>query len=183
MKIPPKAKRVFEGTVFSVYQWEQELFDGSTAVFEATRRQPSVQVIATVDGKIVLGEQEQPGRKPFISLLGGVVDPGEEPLAAAQRELREEAGMVSDDWELIRTYEAPGRTEFLLYLYAARGCRVVDEQHLDAGEKIVLQYVTFDEFMLIAASDAFRNVDTAKDFLSKHYLGTIEEYKRKIFGK
>ncbi len=31
-KIPPQAKRVFEGIVFDVYQWEQVLLDGKTEV-------------------------------------------------------------------------------------------------------------------------------------------------------
>ena len=32
--IPENAKRVFKGIIFDVYQWEQELYNGSKAVFE-----------------------------------------------------------------------------------------------------------------------------------------------------
>jgi 8-oxo-dGTP pyrophosphatase MutT (NUDIX family) len=39
------------------------------------------------DGRIILTEQEQPGKEPFIAACGGRVDEGEEILTAAKREL------------------------------------------------------------------------------------------------
>ncbi len=40
--MPDHARRVFRGEVFDVYQWEQEMFDGSKAVFEKLIRQDTV---------------------------------------------------------------------------------------------------------------------------------------------
>ena len=34
MKVPKQAKRVFKGVIFDVYQWEQEMFDGTKEIFE-----------------------------------------------------------------------------------------------------------------------------------------------------
>lgn len=34
MKLPPQAKKVFTGQIFDVYQWEQEMYDGSFETFE-----------------------------------------------------------------------------------------------------------------------------------------------------
>jgi hypothetical protein len=86
---PPHAKRVFEGVIFDVYQWEQELYDGRTVMFERLVRPDTVTVYGVLpDGKILLAEQEQPGKPAFVGPTGGRVDPGEDALTAAKRELR-----------------------------------------------------------------------------------------------
>jgi hypothetical protein len=67
MQIPENAKRVFEGKTFDVYQWEQEMFDGKTKIFERLQRNHSVDVIAvSAEGKIYILEERQPGRSVFF---------------------------------------------------------------------------------------------------------------------
>ena len=46
-QIPEHAKRVFSGIMFDVRQREQEMFDGSTSIFEAATREHTVCVFAT----------------------------------------------------------------------------------------------------------------------------------------
>lgn len=99
-KIPSHAKNVFSGVIFDIYQREQEMFDGSTAVFEAGIRPSTVIIIPIVGDKIALAHERQPGKDWYTTMISGRIDAGEEPLAAAKRELEEEAGMVSEDWEL-----------------------------------------------------------------------------------
>ena len=43
--MPEHAKKVFSGVMFDVYQWEQEMYDGSTATFEKLTRPDTAQVI------------------------------------------------------------------------------------------------------------------------------------------
>jgi len=91
--IPEYAKCVFNGIIFDVYQWQQKQFDGTTATFEKLKRPDTVMLLpVTNDKKIVITEQEQPGKQPFIGSIGGRVDPGEDILTAAKRELLEESG-------------------------------------------------------------------------------------------
>ena len=49
--IPDHAKLVFKGTVYSVYQWDQEMYDGSTKVFEKVARADSATVIPVINGR------------------------------------------------------------------------------------------------------------------------------------
>ena len=52
-------------------QWEQELFDGTMTTFEKLTRPDTVVVFPTLpDGKILLTEQEQPGKEPFVGAAG-----------------------------------------------------------------------------------------------------------------
>ena len=69
--IPKSAKCVFKGLFFQTYQWQQKQFDGTYATFEAVKRRPTVQIIATVGDKIILLKEEQPNYGKFTSIIGG----------------------------------------------------------------------------------------------------------------
>lgn len=59
----------------------------------------------------------------------------EDPLTAAQRELREETGYVSEDWEALLTVPSQATmADNYAYVFRARNCRRVDGQHLDEDE-------------------------------------------------
>lgn len=162
--IPANAKRVFEGVIFDVYQWEQELFDGRKATFEKLKRDDTVCVFATTpDRKLILLEQEQPGKQPFISLPGGRVEEGEDVFVGAKRELLEEVGAVSEDWSEYGSYQLMSKIDWTIFYLVARNCRITAEQNLDGGEKIRLKYVTFAEFIDHALSERFSDTEIVLD--------------------
>ncbi len=183
MKLPPQAKKVFQGKIFSVHQWEQKLYDGTTATFEMLKRPGTIQIIPTSDDQIYFSYEEQPTKPLSFSLLGGRQEPDEDPLVTAKRELLEEAGLTSDDWELIKTYEFQGKIEWPLYYYVARNCKKVAEQHLDPGEKIEVKKISFDDFIEMTSSEDFGNQMFANDILRmKLNKEKLEEFKKKLFG-
>lgn len=154
--IPPHAQCVFKGVMFDVYQWEQELFDGTTATFEKIKRPDTVVVFPVLpDGRILLTEQEQPGKPPFVGAAGGRMDEGEEVLVAAARELLEETGYKAERFELWHAEQPISKVQWAVYVFVAKGLTKVSEQNLDAGERIALKLVTFDEFMDIARTPQF----------------------------
>lgn len=147
MKIPNNAKCVFKGVIFDVYQWEQEMFDGSHETFEALKRPNTVLTIPVVGSKLLLSFEEQPGKTRHHRLFGGRAEPNEDPLETAKRELLEETGMESPDWELFGSYEFDGKIEWSTYIFIARDCQKIAEQKLDAGEKIDVYECQLSEFM------------------------------------
>lgn len=154
-KIPNHAKKVFKGVIFEVYQWEQKLYDGSTATFERLKRPDTICIIPVIDDNIVIAKEEQPTKAPAWTLVGGRQDPGEEPLTVAKRELLEETGMVADDWELFLQEQPAGKLDWNVYIYIARNCRKIAEQALDGGEKIDVHHVSFDEFVRLTTEELF----------------------------
>jgi ADP-ribose pyrophosphatase len=147
-KIPPEAKRVFKGIIFDVYQWSQQMFDGRMETFERLKRPDTAIVVpVTSDGQILLIEDEQPARDKVITFPGGRVDPGETPLAAAQRELMEETGYSSEEWELWHEVGYGEKIESTIYYYVARSVTKTASQHLDGGERITLKPVSVDELL------------------------------------
>lgn len=183
-KLPPHARKVFEGTIHDTWQWEQELYDGSVATFEALTRTDSVTVIAETEGKFLVLSQEQPSLPPFTSFPGGRMDPGEEPLESAKRELLEETGYVSEDWELLQTHKPLPKMDWHIYQFVARNCRKAAEPHLDAGERIDVRQDSFDELFALIDEPAFRE-KLFKDMLhhAAHDATAYAGLHKRLLGK
>jgi len=160
-KIPEKAKRVFKGKVFDVYQWEQEMFDGSYKTFEMIDRPDTVEVIPVDEnGNLIISREQQPGGEAKVGLIGGRVDPGETPLEAIKRELLEESGYTAEDFILWYKESPFEKVQWDIYVYIAKGVRKVSDQKLEIGEKIELMYVSFDDFInKYVMEDTFRDVE------------------------
>lgn len=153
--IPENAALVFKGVIFEVWQWQQEMFDGTIQTFEKIWRQPTIEVIATVDDKIIIAEQDQPDRKNSITLIGGRAEEDEEPLETAKREFLEETGYQSDDWSLLLQHGKDGKVIHEMYYFIAKNCKKTQEPNLDAGEKIQLKFVSFDDFIKLTEEQRF----------------------------
>jgi ADP-ribose pyrophosphatase len=182
MAIPPEAKKVFSGVIFDVYQWEQEMFDGSTETFERAARPDTVQVIATKYDKIIVVSEDQPGIHREISLLGGRVQANEEPLDAAKRELLEESGMQSVDWDYFATYKPASKLEWHVHYFIARNCEEISEPTPDGGERISVKYVDFDEFVTLFTGKQARAGEFSAALLRMQRDGELEGFKKHLFG-
>lgn len=153
-KIPEQATRVFKGEIFDVYQWPQAMFDGSVATFERLKRRNTAVVLPVMpDGHVAYAVQEQPDKPPYFSLFGGGSDDGEEPFETAKRELLEETGMVSDDWQPLFTHKVGGKIDWSIHYFVARNCRKVAEPVLDGGELITVKTTGWDDFVANIVTD------------------------------
>lgn len=145
-KIPDHAERVFKWEIFEIYQWEQELYDGSFATFEAVRKSPTVTVLAlTKESKLLINKESQPNKWEYFWLITWRVEDWEDILETAKRELMEETGF---SWELNFLESANSnmsKFDYEIYVYIAKNCEKVWEQNLDAGEKIETFEVPLDE--------------------------------------
>ncbi len=143
-KIPATAKKVFEGVIFDIYQWQQQLFDGSTAIFEAARRKHAVSIIPVIDDKIVIIHEEQPTRPANVGFPGGHLEPGEEPLQAAIRELKEETGLVFRNLKLVMVEDIGShKIDWNCYRFIATDLVSHGEPENDPGERITIEQVSF----------------------------------------
>lgn len=186
-EIPVQAKQVFKGQIFDVYQWEQEMYDGTKEIFEKLRRSYTVEIIATTpEGKVIVQRQQQPdSQTPFLSLVGGRIEEGEEPLEAAHREMLEETGFVSQDWEHLETYDGSNKVDWKNFIFTARGCEKTGEQHLDPGERIELLFVTFDELIELVDSHQLKRICESlreRCIRAKYHGPSHEAFYQIIYG-
>lgn len=174
---------VFTGHIFTVHQWPQKLYDGSSATFEKLSRADTVGILAVnKDKKIVISEQEQPSMQPFTSLLGGIMDPGEKPFETAQRELLEESGGKSNNWDVWFATQPISKIDWAMYMFIARDCQFDNPQQLDAGEKISLRYVDFEEFIEIVFKPEFRDFEVTARVAKMIAAGELEKFKQLLLG-
>lgn len=91
---------------------------------EVVEHPGAVAVVAVdVEGCVTLVRQlREPARKRLLELPAGTAEPGEEPLATARRELREECGLTGGEWrELAAFWTTPGFCRERMHLFAAEG--------------------------------------------------------------
>ena len=118
-----------------------------------------VNVIAlTDDGKFVLVRQYRHALgETRYELCAGVCEEGEEPLAAAQRELFEETGYSGGEWELWMTLSANASSmNNLTYCYLATGVKRTSTQHLEPTEDLTVHLVTRKRLFAMLKADEFR---------------------------
>jgi ADP-ribose pyrophosphatase len=109
---------------------------------------PGAVTIVAVDheGRVALVRQlREATRKTLLELPAGTLEPGEEPLATAKRELEEETGLTGGTWrELTRFWTAPGFCRELMTLFLADGVEAGDPRP-EADEELELVRWPVDE--------------------------------------
>lgn len=153
--MPKQAKKVYAGGIFTLYQWQQKMYDGTFKTFEAIYRKPTVDIIATVGRKIIVLNQEQPNKPLFPSLPGGGIEKGQTTLQAAKRELLEETGYSAKKITKFKQYHGTTKIIFPQSVFIAKDCRKVSNQNLDNGERIEVKLRTYDQFLELCRNERF----------------------------
>lgn len=140
---------VWRGRIFDVNRLQVELPDGRAALRDVVRHPGAVAIVAlTNDGRICLVRQFRPALgRVTVEVPAGKLDPGEDPLECAQRELREETGMEAERMAFLTTIATGvGFCDELIHLYMATGLSF-SESHPDADEFINVDLVPLSELI------------------------------------
>ncbi|NEX61858.1 NUDIX domain-containing protein [Noviherbaspirillum galbum] len=139
----------YEGHFLKVQKDTIRLPDGKTTKREYIKHPGAVVVLPVFDdGSILLERQfRYPLRQVFIEYPAGKIDPGEESLACAKRELLEETGYTATEWQFVCTiHNAIAYSDEHLDIFLARGLTAGDAK-LDEGEFLETFKATLPEML------------------------------------
>ena len=115
-------------------------------------------VAETEDGRVICFRQVKYAvQGTSLAPVGGYLDPGEDPLAAAQRELLEETGYRAPEWIALGAYPVDGnRGAGTAYMFLARGAGRVAEVWPDDLEEQELLLLSRAELKAALLDGRFR---------------------------
>lgn len=136
---------LYDGKILTLTKDEVILKNGKTALREVVHHSGGSTVLCEKDGKILLVKQfRYPYKKELLELPAGKLNKGETPKETAIRELREEAGVVCRDVELLfECYPSPGYTDEVIYIYKATDFTFAS-QNLDEDEFLSVVWIEKD---------------------------------------
>ena len=128
---------VFAGKLLNVWRDQVSLPDGAVSLREYVKHPGAVVILAYLDDGRLLVERQfrYPLRRVFLELPAGKIDPGEDILATAQRELREETGYVASEWTHLGVmHPCIGYSDERIEVFTARGLHHTGANELDHNE-------------------------------------------------
>ncbi len=132
------------------YRHEREKREGEFVVIDSN---DWVNVVAvTDDGQLVLVRQFRFGRHEFtLEIPGGMIEHGEDPVAAGVRELREETGYAGRSARILgRVHPNPAIQSNVCHIVLVEGARRVGETQFDANEEIEISTAPVEEVLRFA---------------------------------
>jgi ADP-ribose pyrophosphatase len=140
---------VYDGHFLKVQRDTIALPDGKHTAREFVLH-PGAAVILPLqdDGKVVMVRQYRyPLQQVFLEFPAGKIDPDEDALHSARRELEEETGYSASEWQFVtRIHNAIAYSDEHLDLFLARGLKA-GPQKLDDGEFLETCTATVDELL------------------------------------
>ena len=168
---PLGGETLYEGRLVEVRSERFRHADGEVVTREIVRHQGAVAVVAHDEEHVWLVRQPREAvmEPDLLELPAGRLDvEGEEPLAAAQRELAEEIGFAARRWEpILSYYSSAGFTDERVFLFEARD---LYEQHAESGEEERIEIVPWP---LTALGDAIAQCRDAKTLIGLQWLARV----------
>jgi len=155
-----------------VIQKTYKLPNGQQATYDILKGPDYVTVAAfTPEKKAIMVKQFRAGpEKVLVTFPTGNIDDGEDPLAAAIRELREETGYEAREIIFLKKLYTEYRAD-CQYIYIALDCEKVGVQKLDETEFIDTYLISLEELKALCrdkVDDTFN--DMGAGFLALDYL-------------
>ena len=162
-----KITSLYKGKIFDVALEKVTLPNGVVKDREVVRHPGAAAMVPILDdGKVALIKQYRHAVGEFLwEIPAGTLEPGEDPLECARRELVEEIGYEAKDLEkLAETLPAPGYTDEHIHIFLATGLTPA-EQKLDDDEVLELKPTAFDTALQMIREGEIRDAKTITGLL------------------
>lgn len=166
------SRRVYTGRIINLDLDTVRFPNGSTGELEMIRHPGASAIVPFLsdpqgpDPEILLLRQfRYAAEEVLYEVPAGRLDPGEDPLDCARRELLEETGCRASHIEHLYTmYTTPGFTDEKIHLFMATGLERGDTDH-EADEFITLEGVTLSAALGLIQKGEIKDAKTALSIL------------------
>jgi len=162
-------KTIYQGRVVTFNLEEIPLPNGHIAKIEVARHIPASSIVPfTADEKqILLIRQFRPVIQAWAwEIPAGLIDPGEDPLTCATRELEEETGWVAEKVEPVAAiHTSIGFTDEVIHIFKGIGLKQT-RKDLESTEVIEEKFCTRDEVLKMIAH---REITDSKTLIGLFY--------------
>ena len=163
---------VFQGKLFRVLHDKLIEPGGRHSERDVIRHNGSVVILAVDSAKskrdpwIVMERQYRHAANQFLwELPAGKLEPGEDALAGAQRELAEETGYSAKKWKpLVEYYASPGFLGEAMKVFQAEGL-IAGDAHPEADEEIDFRLVKLSELLKMIEKGTIKDGKTLTSVL------------------
>ncbi len=169
------SEEIFNGRLLHVFRDTVELPNGKHSTREYIRHNGAVAVVPVdEDGNVYMVRQYRHAvGRVTLEIPAGKIDRGEEPLAAAERELSEETGLLNAAYEHIgNLLPSVAYTSEVIYMYIARGF-TVGEQHTDPDEFVQVVKIPLTELVKMVMSGQIEDSKSQAAILKANLIENV----------
>ena len=156
------SEKIFDGVILHIRRDQVELPGGGRSVREVVDHPGGVCVLA-LDSQwqaLLVSQYRYPYQRVVREVPAGKLEYGEDPCAAALRELREETGAVPGRFRSLgELYPSPGYCGEIIRMYLAQDL-TFGETSLDEDEFLNLERIPFQELVDQVLSGKIRDAKT-----------------------
>ena len=168
---------MFDGGFIKVFKEEYELPDKRVIVKERVsknnNKDAAIIITRTIDDKYLIVFQNRVDNIVSAEFPSGYIEPGEDVLAGALREVEEETGYVSNKAKVLDTFIPNIGTEnSKIHIVYVEEARKESNQHLDIDEYINYELFTFDELKYLVDN---KHIQSSGNKLAFYLLKEILE--------
>jgi ADP-ribose pyrophosphatase len=159
MNRPVQTATPYQGKLFQVQVLKYTDNQGRELTREVVRHPGAVLIVPVLDDRtlVMIRNYRIAPDETLWEFPAGKLEPAEDPLAAAHRELEEETGYRAGKiWKIGEFYTSPGFADELMRVFVAEQLTYAG-QRLEAGEDIVVQNIDRDDAMAMVHDGRLRD--------------------------